>query len=422
MIRTIHKARFVLAEPDLVLQDAAVHVCDPGRICRVEPWHGKPRGLDVEVTDWGSSVIIPGLINAHTHLELTRLHRVLSGTGSFTEWLSQVIHRRRDWKREDYADSARKGARLALSSGTTLVGDVSASGVTRKALSGTRLRRVIFEETLGLAPEGCAQALASLESRIEVDRPDPLLTTGLSPHAPYSVSPQLFRGVAELARQRAMPIATHLAETKAELELLQTGTGEFVEFLSRLAVLPAAWSPPGQTPVQYIDGLGLMDLRPLLIHCNYLDADSIARVLQRRCSVVYCPRSHFFFKHEMHPVRQLLDAGINIAIGTDSLASNDSLSMLDEMRHVFRTRKDLKSGEIFRMATLNAASALGFGGVLGRLRRGYWADMAIISLPQDANAKHLVTEIIEGAGECAATIVQGGIAWQRDRVIEPSGD
>jgi cytosine/adenosine deaminase-related metal-dependent hydrolase len=421
MIRTIHTARFVLAEPDLLLQDAAVHVCDPGRICRVEPWHGKPSDLEVEVVNWGSSVIMPGLVNAHTHLELTRLHKVLAGTGSFTEWLSQVIHRRRDWKREDYAESARRGARMALASGTTLVGDVSASGLTRKALSGEKLRGVIFEETLGLAPEASRQALASLEARVAEDVPDPLLTSGVSPHAPYSVSPELYQGVAKLAREKAIPLATHLAETRGELELLQSGTGEFKDFLSRLGVLPADWLPPGLAPVQYLDGLGVLDLSPLLIHCNYLDADSIARVLRRRCSIAYCPRSHAFFRHEKHPVRQLLDAGINVALGTDSLASNDSLSMLDEMRYLSRTRRDLKSDEIFRMATLNAASALGFGGVLGRLRRGYWADMTILSLPQDASAKYLVTQILEGAGECVATIVQGDVAWQKDRAIEPSG-
>jgi cytosine/adenosine deaminase-related metal-dependent hydrolase len=421
MIRTIHRARYVLAEPDLVLQDAAVHVCDPGRISRIEPWLGKPSDPDVEVRDWGSSVIMPGLVNAHTHLELTRLHKVLSGTGLFTEWLSQVIHRRRDWKREDYAESARKGARMALASGTTLVGDVSASGLTAKALSGTRLRRVIFEETLGLAPEGSAQALASLEARVEEYEPDSLVTCGLSPHAPYSASPQLYRGVAELAREKAMPVATHLAETRGELELLQSGTGEFMGFLSRLGVLPADWSPPGVTPVHYLDNLGVLNLSPLLIHCNYLDPDSIARVLRRRCSIVYCPRSHAYFRHEKHPVRQLLDASVNVALGTDSLASNDSLSMLDEMRYLSRIRKDLKTGEILRMATLNAASALGFGGALGRLRRGYWADMAVLSLPKDASAKYLEAQILEGAGECVATIVQGEMAWHKDQAIEPSG-
>lgn len=413
MVRTIHKARFVIVEPDLVLEEAAVHVCDPGRICRVEPWQGQPSGPAAELVDWGSSVIMPGFVNAHTHLELTRLHNELTPPGSFTAWLTEVVRRRRDWTREEYVESARKGARMALASCTTLVGDVSASGLTKGALSGEKLRKVIFEEALALAPEGAGPALAALETRVTPDEADPLLTSGASPHAPYSVSPQLYRGAAELARRKSIPLATHLAETRAELELLRTGTGEFRDFLTRLEVMPSGWMPPGLAPVLYLDSLGVLDHSPLLIHCNYLDEDSIARILSRRCSVAYCPRSHAYFGHEKHPIRRLLDAGINVALGTDSLASNDSLSMLDEMRFLCRNRKDLKSDEIFRSATLNGAAALGFGGVLGRLRRGYWADIAILSLPEGTSAKHLINQILEGAGECAATLVRGEIAWKR---------
>ncbi len=369
--------------------------------------------MQAPVMDWGSSVILPGLVNAHTHLELTRLHKQLTGAGCFTEWLSQVVRRRRDWTRKEYADSARQGADMALASGTTLVGDVSASGLTRKALESGKLRKIVFEEALALAPEGAETALAALEARILKDEPDPLSTGGVSPHAPYSVSPQLYRGIARIARQRAIPLATHLAETRAELEFLQSGTGEFRDFLTRLGVLPPGWTPPCLAPVAYLDSLGVLEQSPLLIHCNYLDPDSIARILGRRCSVAYCPRSHAYFGHEAHPVRQLLNAGVNVALGTDSLASNDSLSMLDEVRFLSRERKDLRGEEIFRMATLNGASALGFGGVLGRLRRGYWADMTVISLPENTSSKYLISQILEGAGECIGTVVQGEVAWRK---------
>ena len=418
MIQTIYRADYVLAEADLLLQDAAVHVCDPGRICRVEPWNKVSSGPDVEVVDWGSAVLVPGLVNAHTHLELTRLHNKLTSLHSFTQWLSEVIRRRRDWTDEDYAESVRKGAQMALASGTTLVGDISASGISGTALSGQRLRRVLFEETLGLAPAAAGPALASLEARLGRLGYDPLLTRAVSPHSPYSVSPDLFRAAAALSRRDSLPLAIHLAETRGEIELLLSGTGEFREFLSQLGVLPEGWSPPGLGPVQYLASLGLLPQSPLLIHCNYLDADSIARILQCRCSVVYCPRSHAFFGHDSHPVRELLDAGINVALGTDSLASNDSLSMLEEIRFLYRSRKDLKSEEILRMATLNGAAALDFGGTLGRLRRGFWADMTVLKLPENVGPKYMVTQILEGAGECTATIVGGEVAWKKSP--EPS--
>jgi aminodeoxyfutalosine deaminase len=414
MIRTIHRAKFVLAEADLLLQDAAVHVCDPGRICRVEPWSKAESGPDVDVIDWGPAVLMPGLVNAHTHLELTRLHNELTGLGSFTQWLSEVVRRRRDWNDEDYAASVRKGAQMALASGTTLVGDITASGVSGPALSGHKLRRVLFEETLGLAPAAAGAVLATLKTRLDRLASDPLLTHGVSPHAPYSVSPDLFRAVADLARSSSLPLAIHLAETRAETEFLLSGTGEFREFLSRLGVLPEGWQPPGLGPVQYLASLGLLPQSPVLIHCNYLDAASIARIFQCRCSVVYCPRSHAFFGHDRHPVRELLDAGINVALGTDSLASNDSLSMLEEIRFLCRHRKDLRTEEILRMATLNGAAALHFGGKLGRLRRGFWADMTVLGLSEKVGAKCLGTQILEGAGDCIATIVGGEVAWRKN--------
>src|SRR5207249_2843443 len=227
-------------------------------------------------------------------------------------------------------------------------------------------------------------------------RTDELLTSGATPHAPYSVSPELYRGVSDLARRRRLPLATHTAETKEELEFLKSGTGAIREFLIRLNALPEGWIPPGLDAVSYLESLGVLEQPALLIHCNYLDPDSLARLLRSRSSVVYCPRSHEFFRHVDHPVRSLLDLGVNVALGTDSLASNDTLSVLDEMRFLYKNRKDLKVDEILRMATLNGAAALGFGGTVGRLRRGYWADMAVLNLPDHLDAKYLTAQILEG--------------------------
>ncbi len=365
------------------------------------------------MVDWGWAVLAPGFVNAHTHLELTRLGGELTGASSFTHWLSQVVQKRRSWSREDHVSSVKAGAAMALESGTTLVGDISASGMSIKALTDSGLRRVIFEEVLGLAPAAAPAGIATLETRLANADPDPLLTHGISPHAPYSVSTTLYRGISELARRKALPLATHLAETRAELEFLKSGTGEFRNFLSSLGVLPEGWAAPGQSPIQFMDSLGVLDNSPLLVHCNYLDTDSIARILGRRCSVVYCPRSHAFFGHDPHPVRALLDSGINVALGTDSLASNHSLSLLDEIRFLFRNRKDLTSEEIIRMATVNGAAALGFGGLLGRLRRGFWADFTVLRLQEKTSPKYLTTQILDGMGEVEATLVRGAIVWQR---------
>jgi cytosine/adenosine deaminase-related metal-dependent hydrolase len=413
MIRTVHIAKYVLAEAGMVLRNAAVHVSDPGRISRLEPWQSPPPNLETKVVDWGSAIILPGLINAHSHLELTGLHRHGSRATSFTGWLSTVMQEKQQWTPEDYCESIRRGARLALASGTTLVGDISTSGFTWEVLKTEKLRKVVFEEAISLLPEKVNEAFSTLKSRLERAEPDGFLSSSVSPHAPYSVSPELYRAVADLARHRNVRLATHVAETKEELEFLKYGSGEFKDFLSGLGVLPDGWKPPGLAPVPYLEGFGLLDHPAILVHCNYLDEQSMSTILSRSCSVVYCPRSHAFFGHEPHPVRQLLDMGVNVALGTDSLASNDSLSILDEMRFLFRTRKDLRCDEIIRMATLNGAVALDFGNVLGRLRRGYWADMTVLRLPESVSGRNVVAQLLEGAGECLATIVQGEIVWTK---------
>jgi cytosine/adenosine deaminase-related metal-dependent hydrolase len=413
MLKKAHRARYVLVEPDLLLKDALVHVSNAGRISRVESWRGHPLNPGVEVVDWGSAIIMPGLVNAHAHLELTSLHNQLTRFDCFTDWIMQLINRRQLWTAEDFIASAREGARLSLASGTTLAGDITSSGVGWTATSGQNLRRVVFEEAVAFSPDQAQPALRQLNCLIRHASPNPLLVHGISPHAPYSVSSKLYKLAAKRARNCGMSLATHVAETRAELEFVQDGTGEFKEFLKARNVLPADWKPPRLSPVCYLDSLGVLGPSCLLVHCNYLDQESIRRIRNTRSSVVYCPRSHDFFSHEKHPVRQLLDNGINVALGTDSLASNTTLSMIDEMRFLYRNRKDLKSEEVFRAATSNGAVALGFGSSLGRLRRGYLADMTLLGLPPNLKQQHLLDQILEGNGKCIATIVQGQLAWKR---------
>ena len=411
MIRTVHIAKYVIPEAGMLLRNAAVHVSDPGRISRLEPWQRPPPNLETKVVDWGCAIILPGLVNAHTHLEFTCLRGQEDPSVSFTDWLARVIREKQRWTHADVQETIKRGARQSLASGTTLVGEISSSGISLDALKHENLRKVIFEEVIALAPEKAGEAMAALNRRLDRSEPDAFSSSGVSPHAPYSVSPELYRAAANLARSRRTRLATHLAETRQELEFLAGGKGELRSFLSDLGVLPAGWKPPGLAPVPYLEKLGVLDQPAVLIHCNYLDEDSMERIRSRSCSVVHCPRSHAYFGHDPHPVRRLLDMGINVALGTDSLASNDSLSVLDEMRFLFRNRKDLKCDEIIRMATLNGAVALDFGNLLGRLRRGYWADMTVLSLPEILADRNIEAQLLEGAGECMATIVQGRIAW-----------
>jgi aminodeoxyfutalosine deaminase len=420
MIPTAHRAKFIFAEPGLILQNAIIYVSGSGRISQIERWNSSPAKVDpkIKVVDWGSAIIMPGLINAHAHLELTSFNNQLTEFGSFTDWLSQLINRRRNWTQEDFLTSAGEGARLSLASGTTLVGDITASGIGWKATNRINLRRVVFEEVLALSPDQADQIMERLTPILSQTDPNSLLVHGISPHAPYSVSPQLYMRATEQARHQDITLATHLAETPSELRFLHDGTGEFRDFLIERGVLPLEWKPPGLSPVSYLSNLGVLGPSCLLVHCNYLDDASINIIRETRSNVVYCPRSHAFFDHKDHPIRELLDHGINVALGTDSLASNSSLSIVDEMRFLFQKRKDLNPEEIFKAATVNGAIALNFPGVVGRLEQGYWADMTVLELPHITESRRLLDQILEGCGDCIATIVQGQLAWHKSGLSE----
>lgn len=418
---TIHRAKYVLRRPDLLLENAAVSISEDGHILQVDSWNSLRSISAAEVVDWGTAILMPGLINAHAHLELTDLHNRLNNFTSFTDWVLQLIRQRQTWTSENYKASAGKGAQLSLASGTTLVGDITSSGVGWDAIPGDQLRRVVFEEVLSLSPDRAAPVLEHLKNLFNCAEVRTRQIHGISPHAPYSTGAELYGRASELARSQKRLMATHVAETEAELQFLLTATGEFRDFLTTIGALPDDWQPPKASPIAYLDSLNVLGPSCLLIHCNYLDNESILRIAKTRSSVVYCPRSHSFFGHKNHPIRKLLDSGINVALGTDSLASNHSLSILDEMRHLFANRKDLSPQEIFQLATANGALALSFGGILGRLEPGYLADMTVLSLPQPLHSKFLLSQILEGAGECLATIVEGGTAWQKTDTKQGGG-
>jgi aminodeoxyfutalosine deaminase len=413
MAVTIHRAQYVLKQPDLLLVNAAVSVGENGYIIQADSQNSMSSSSATQVVDWGSAILLPGFINAHAHLELTDLHNRLTDFTSFTDWILQLIRQRQSWTTESYKASVEKGYQLSSAAGTTLVGDITSSGVGWNAVPGNILRRVVFEEVLSLSPDRIEPILEHLIDIFHDAEVQTQKIHGVSPHAPYSVSAELYRRTAELARNQQRLLTTHAAETNAELEFLLSATGEFKDFLIKMGAFPNDWQPPKASPIAYLDSLNVLSPSCLLVHCNYLDDDSILRIARSRSSVVYCPRSHSFFGHENHPIRQLLDSQINVALGTDSLASNSSLSILDEMRHLYAHRQDISPEEIFKAATVNGAIALNFDHILGRLEPGYLADMAVLALPQNMHSNGLLHQILEGTGECLATIVNGRIAWQK---------
>ena len=407
----------MLARPEILMENAAVQVSEDGRIQGLCSWPVRHVENGTEVVDWGDAIIMPGLINAHTHLELTALQQRLTEFSSFTDWALRLINARRTWTPEDYRRSTEEGARLALMSGTTLVGDIVSGNGCDALKDGPR--RIVFEETLGLDPDLAEQATAKISAlfnKADRDEIRQWQIHAVSPHAPYSTSGKLYQRAAALAQKCKVPWTTHAAETLGELRFLETGDGEFRDFLTRLGALPENWRAPGAHPVAWLDGLGILGPSCLLAHCNYLNDDAISRIARSKGSVVYCPRSHAFFGHENHPVRLLLDAGVPVALGTDSLASNDSLSMIDEMRYLYARRKDLTPEEILRAATVHGAASLGFAGRLGYITPGFFADMTVLDLPRGIKSVRLADQILEGAGDLRATAINGRIVRNCEKI------
>jgi cytosine/adenosine deaminase-related metal-dependent hydrolase len=333
--------------------------------------------------DLGNAAILPGLVNAHTHLDLSGMRGLAPPSPDFTGWLRRVIAHRRARTPEQVQADVRAGLAECVRTGTTLVGDISGDGSSSyKALVTSGIRAVIFRELIGLPRERALQAMAAAEDWLDTFGTTNMVRPGLSPHAPYSANEWLYEQAAAACERLGLPLASHLAESREEIELLERRTGLFVGFLSELGV----WDPAGLAPdVNHYAWICQRAPVTLFAHANF--ADPLLLALPRP-AVVYCPRTHAAFGHPPHPFREFLAHGIRVALGTDSLASNPDLDLLAEARFL-RQRTDVPGETLLRMATLSGAEALGWGNVTGSLEPGKSADLVVVPLPdRDSGDPH----------------------------------
>ena len=353
---------------------------------------------------------IPGLRNAHVHLDLSDIADVPRATRGFARWVLDLIARRGGLDPARRQRAAALGAAESLSTGTTSVGDIDSSGAAAATVAAAGLKGISFREVLG----GVAvEEAAAWGKSFERFAPGGRLQAGVSPHAPYSTSPAQYVETSELAVRGGLGWTTHLSETAAELEFVTHGTGELREMLETLGAPLPFDEIPGRSPVAYLDELGCLHERALLAHVNHADEDDVRRLARSGAAVVYCPRSHNFFGHPAHPITRLRAAGVPVALGTDSRASNGSLSMFAEMAFLRAARPDLAAADVFEMTTAAAAGRLDGGS--GRLEPGAEADLVVVECSSGGpesleEALHAVTT---GAVRVVATLVSGDACYVR---------
>ena len=392
-----------------MIENGAIAIHD-SRIVDIGTYAAVRRRNNSEVRDLGEAVIMPGLVNAHTHLELTHHQDLIHRTSRFTDWLSQLI---RNHKSDpEWIDSAVKsGVEMSLASGATTVGDIHGFGKSAHTHKNSPVRTVVFFETTGFSPERTQIGVDRIDEFLESSpQADALFLPAVSPHAPYSTSTVLYRHCLELVQTRDLLICTHLAETKDEIEFLASGTGAFANLLNAFGISMKGWTPPRCSPVRYLKETGILACRPLLAHCNYLSDADIQSLAESGASVAFCPRAHHYFHHTSHPIFRLIKAGVNVVIGTDSLASNWSLSMLDELKYLAKTQDSLSPETIFDLVTINGARALSLNRV-GKLEKDWYADVIGVAIPD--NGQPVIQQILDESARNILTVVAGRVCFDQ---------
>jgi len=369
-------ARWVVPMDRLPIKDGSVRI-DGGRVVRIGPRQDLQGG---PIEDLGDVVLLPGFINAHAHLELSGYAGRLKPS-SLWLWLARLVKLRRGVDPRDERASAARAAAESLRAGVTCIADVSRRGDAWTSLADVPIRKVCFAELISIAADPPRDP-DELAHAVEAVACDDRLTVGVSPHAPYTVRADHFTAAVAWARGCGLPITTHWAETREECRWVARGGGMLGALIRGLGG-GAAIRSPRCDPIEYAERLGLLSAGALLAHVNYITDGGLEQLRRGSASVVYCPRSHRFFGHRHHRWRDMLDAGVNVCVGTDSAASlpaGATPSVLDELRFLHRAHADVPAETLVAMATVRPARALGLDRELGSLGPGKQADLVAMPL------------------------------------------
>ncbi len=369
-------ARWVLPVAAPPIERGALLISDEGRIVEVGPDARVPRPPDAPSEEHADGILLPGLVNTHTHLELTGLDRS-PPEHEFAAWIRRVRTLKAERPAAAFLEAAHAGLTSCYAAGVTTVADTGDSGAVIQALAERGGSGIAYQEVFGPHPDRCAESLAGLQRRVRelegfvVGR----VRIGVSPHAPYTVSASLYRAVSCWARTECLPVAVHLAESAAETALLADGSGPFAEAW-RSRGIPAP-SPLGRSPVQWLAEHAVLGPETLCIHVVRAGAGDVALLAREGCAVAHCPRSNAAHGHGNAPLPELLGARLRVGLGTDSVISVGELDLLAEARAASRLA-GLSADQALRLCTLDGARALGLDGEVGSLEPGKWGDCVVI--------------------------------------------
>lgn len=369
----------------------------------------------------GEAIIFPGLVNTHTHLELTAMRGYLENEErDFFSWLKKLTVARLELLTpDDLRVSVTWGACEAVRAGITSVEDASDSAMmSMLALQEVGLRAVVYQESFGpdarLVNENFEKLKLKLEELKTIQTP--LVRAGVSPHAPYTVCGPQLELIAELATAEDLPVMMHAAESEAEALFLREGCGVFADGLARRSI---EWKAPGVSTIRYLKQVGILQTRPLLAHCIRVDNDDIEMLRTSGAKVAHCPKSNAKLGHGRAPLAKFIAAGVPVGLGSDSVASNNTCDILEEAR--FATLLSRAAGA--HVAAEEAFRAAVFG---GQLSEGAQADLAVVSLTgahQIPGYDPVATLIFASSGrDVILTVVAGREVYRNGRVSNVDED